>query len=604
MRNLITSIFSLLLAIQQFSLAQTTESEIALAAGVKLYNEINDYVSELSIETIDDLDIYEIESYITDADYQFAIVHKKGTEEEKKVARYFELNFNYELGFAYGMMGENELAYIELAFISNEIEYFSNSAVFPLKYKFDNTTYVINYDNFSSTLGEYYSSMLEITANTGFNEEAYNWGKKALNLQSINAWLKYICLYRMIEVKTALNQWDREMVDYSILQIEAVLKLDEANKKLIKDYNYPTENKGASSLLTALQKNPTLSGNGSKYSQAAKMLIQLNNSASALAMYKQMITDDISDIVLLDEALTYFQKVISSDKTLWDTAQSRTMHGTAFKAAYKLESLLNNNSPCIYWSNLYQYFLMLNLPEDSQRASKKYAQCVDEERKQVRKQNRKNSSEFGLYVGAYPIPMIWGNFGGLSQIQFNKICFELSYTKVGHDRDYQPDFYNPIDGTKEYFDPYGNELEREKVYWDGSRINGAVKFTLNEESDYDTYFSITAGRVSKTYEPFETRVINATTNATVAFGTISPTEIKYTLMLGGGMRSYLSERWMMDLSFGIGVSKPTFTVDSPYYKNPDYIFLSNLVQSSSEPAIGMSAHLNLSIGYYIFTPNR
>jgi hypothetical protein len=604
MRNLITSLFSFLFAIQQFSLAQITESEIALATAVKLYNETNDYVSALTIETIDDLDIYEIESYIADADFQFDIVKQKGTEEEKKVARYFELNFNYELGFAYGMMGENELAYIELAFISNEIEYFSNSAVFPLKYKYNNTTYAINFDNFSSTLGEYYSSMLEISANTGFNEEAYNWGKKALNLPSINEWLKYICLYRMIEVKSALNQWDREMVDYSLLQIEAVLKLDEANKKVIKDYNYPTENKGANSLLSALQKNPSLSDNGSKYSQAAKMVIQLNNSASALALYKQMITDDNADVMLLNEALTYFQEVNRSDKSLWDSAQNGTMHGTAYKAAFKLESMLNSNSPCIYWSSLYQSFLMLNLLEDSQRASKKYGQCINDEKKQERKENRKNSSEFGLYVGAYPIPMIWGNFGALTQIQFNKIGLELSYTKVGHDRDYQPDFYNPIAGTKEYFDPYGNELEREKVYWDGSRINGAVKFTLNEESDYDTYFSITAGRVSKTYEPFLTTVINATTNATVAYGTISPTEIKYTLMLGGGIRSFLSDRWMMDLSFGIGVSKPTFSVDSPYYKNPDYLFLSNLVQSSSEPGIGMAGHLNLSIGYYIFSPNR
>ncbi len=604
MRSHIISLFSFLFAIQQFSLAQTTESEIALATAVKIYNETNDYVSALTIETIDDLDIYEIESYIADADFQLDIVAQKGTEEEKKVARYFELNFNYELGFAYGMMGENELAYIEFAFISNEIDYFSNSAVFPLKYKYDNTTYAINFDNFSSTIGEYYSSMLEISANTGFNEEAYNWGKKALSLPSIDAWLKYICLYRMIEVKSSLNQWDREMVDYSLLQIEAVLTMDNDHKSLIKEYNYPTENKGANSLLTALQKNPSLSDNGSKYSQAAKMVIQLNNSTSALALYKQMITDDNADVMLLNEALTYFQEVNRSDKSLWDSAQNGTMHGTAYKAAFKLESMLNSNSPCIYWSSLYQSFLMLNLLEDSQRASKKYGQCINDEKKQERKENRKNSSEFGLYVGAYPIPMIWGNFGALTQIQFNKIGLELSYTKVGHDRDYQPDFYNPIAGTKEYFDPYGNELEREKVYWDGSRINGAVKFTLNEESDYDTYFSITAGRVSKTYEPFLTTVINATTNATVAYGTISPTEIKYTLMLGGGIRSFLSDRWMMDLSFGIGVSKPTFSVDSPYYKNPDYLFLSNLVQSSSEPGIGMAGHLNLSIGYYIFSPNR
>ena len=590
-----------LLIFSQKAISQTTPTETQLSQAISVYDEMIAYKAETNdmFGFLEWEDVLILEDYRDEATVLLDSVKQNGNIMQRKAAYFFQTFFDLELGYSYFNIEEDAEAYAILDGLKKDFEYFSKESSFPINYIYKGNNYSYPYTDILPFIGEYYTNIAWVCLAQSFHSEAIGWSRMALSTSSLSNWSKYLNTTHLLEAKKNLGQYDQEAVTSALNQIQIITTLSDEERALIISDGFPTEEFGAKELLINLKKNPQFSENGSIYIQAAGFLKTLGNKLNTRDCYVQMINQGTDNVAYLDEALAFFKPLASSSDPLWKT-ENDFVKRTAIAAAEKMEQLLKIDSECDYWTNLGNYYNFLEMPDKSFAARESYNKCVKALEKRYKKENRSSNSDYGLYLGVYPFPMIWGNFGAVAQVNLNKISLGFSATKVGHDRDYQSDFYNPIDGEKEFTDPYGNILDREKVYWNGSRMIGTLKLSVGDDADSRGYFSVNIGRVTKTYEPFLTRVIAASNNASVYYGDISPTEVKYMLFLGGGAELEMSKHWILDFGFGIGAAKAKLDLASPYFNNPNYIILSNLIQAAADESIGMSAYLNMSIGYRIF----
>ena len=580
--------------------AQTTETEKKLAEGIKLYNKLRESNGNLQPENAGMLDLTFFYLLSSDIEPLFDYVLQFGNDQEKNTARYFNANLDYELSFLLGMLGKNADAYPVMNSIKSDFDYFSNQAVFPLRYVLDGTNYVVNYTNFEYPLVEYYTGFSEVCANLGKTDESLTLAKKAISMRSSTTWFNYIAYNKAVDAKKKLKQIDAEYIDYIVEWVSVYSQLDTAYLSAIKKNNYSSPKYITKHLTGAIDSLSALGKSGDQLNRFART-IKDNYINEAAEVYARTIQLPAVSLANLDEALAFFKQLYYSDVSTFQKSNNGKTKAIVLEGCDKMNVLLYSNTPCYYWSNLSAYYLTVLATDKSQNAKKKAEDCQQTEDKLVKRKNRRDNSEFGLCLSAYPVPMIWGNFGGSVELNFDKVSFALAGTKIGHDKDYHDDFYNPIQADKQYLDFYGNELDREELYYDGSRINASMKFTVSDESSTRGYFSLNVGRVMKTYDPFSTTIYDTLTAVPVYTGNILAKEKKYTFFLGFGVQSMLSERWMMDFGMGIGVSMPTLTVDSPYFSDR-YHFDSYAIQSSQDNKIGLSGFLNASIGYYLFKP--
>jgi len=594
-------LLTLFLLISSTSLfAQTTETEKKLAEGIKLYNKLRESNGNLQPEDAGMLDLTFFYLSSSDIEPLFDYVLQYGNDQEKNTARYFNANLDYELSFLLGMLGKNADAYPVMNSIKSDFDYFSNQAVFPLRYVMDGANYVINYSNFEHSLVEYYTGFSEVCANLGKTDESLSLAKKAISMRSSTKWFNYIAYNKAVDAKKKLKQIDAEYVDFLVDWASIYSELDTSYLASIKKNKYPSPISITKKLTAAIDSLPALGKSGDQLARFARTLKEKYVNEAAEVYTRTMQLPAVS-LVNLDEALAFYKQLYYNDASTFQQSNNGKTKGIVLEACDKMSVLLNSSSPCYYWSNLSAYYLTVLATDKSQNAKKKAEDCQTAADKLAKRKNRRDNSEFGLCLSAYPIPMIWGNFGGSVELNFEKFTITVAATKIGHDKDYQDDFYNPIQSDKTYLDYYGNELDRETMYYDGSRINTSIKFFMNEQSDSRGYFSLNVGQVKKTYDPILTTIYDTVTMAPVYYGNIFAKEKKYTFFLGFGAQGMLSDRWMIDGGMGIGVSLPTLTVDSPYFTDR-YYFNSYMVQSSQDNKIGLSGYMNISIGYYLFKP--
>ncbi len=594
-------LLTLLLVVFSTSIfAQATETEKKLEEGVKRYNALRDKLSDLTPATASTMDITFFHLSASDIDPLLDYVVQFGNDQEKVTARYFKANLKYELAFLLGMLGQNSEAYPVMNSIKSDIEYFSNQGVFPMRYVYEGKNYVINYTNFEGTLIEYYTGFSEVCANLGKTEESLSFAKKAISMRSSTQWYNYIAYNKAVDAKKKLKQIDAEYIDYIVEWGSIYSSLDTSYLSTIKANNYPSPISITKKLTAAVDSLPFLGKSGDQLARYAR-LVKVKYPYEAADVYTRILKLDQASLSNVDEALAYYKDLANTNTNAFLWSNSGNTKTIVRAGCYKMRGMLSAYTTCSYWTNLSSYFLMVEEASASQDALQMATNCQKEADRQAKKANRRANSEFGLCLSAYPVPMIWGNFGGSLELNFEKFALTFAATKIGHDKDYQDDFYNPIQADKQYVDFYGNELDREELYYDGTRFNTSLKFFMNEQSDSRGYFSLNLGQVKKTYDPILTTIYDTVTAAPVYYGNIFATEKKYTFFLGFGAQGKLSDRWMIDAGLGIGVSMPKLTVNSPYFTDR-YYFNSYMVQSSQDNKIGMSGYMNISIGYYLFKP--
>jgi hypothetical protein len=542
-----TVLMLLLFAAPAFS--QTTEADLEKA--VHIYNDMRDFEDSLVAGKVTDADINRLKADIAKAKPLLNNVLENGTTEEKRNARYFNANFQYELGFVYGMMGKNALAYEVLKPIEGDYDYFSTPSVFPLKYKFEEKNYNIKWENFSPTLSEYYTGMGEICVNLNKNEEGLVWSRKSLKASNSTDWYRYIACNKIIEIKKKDKKYDQEMMEVASQMIVLVTTLDSSYQKAVVDYKYPTEMSGYNVLANIADDNLQLSDMGRYYAQAADAMYAKEKYTQAAFLYK------------FAQGKGYYKEA-SVDKIVKTAVKVKdTKLGLDAVDKYRAT---------IIAGNCYEY----------ERAVKWYGDLADfksadelraEQKKCEKKASRTSSvssmrdkmSKFHFYIGFDPIGVMnvpkRMNFGGDMAFILEKFGFDFEFHRVQQDWDW-PMF-----------------IKGGKYRWDGYTGYLGLKGVKNVSSRVAVAFGPQFGFAWKEFSPITSDVMDKTTGTNIT-KTFTPQERQYRMLLVFDSYTFLSY-FGIHLFGGFGFSVNQFIGGQEY--NKDNYDLSAKILNTRKP---------------------
>jgi hypothetical protein len=328
--------------------AQTTETEKKLAEGIKLYNSLRDNISELTAETASTMDITFFYLSSSDIEPILDYVLQYGTDQEKLTARYFKANMDYELAFLLGMLGKNADCYPIMNSMKSDFEYFSNQSVFPLRYVYEGTNYVVNYTNFENSLIEYYTGFSEVCTNLGKTEEALTLAKKAISMRSATKWYNYIAYNKAVDAKKKLKQIDAEYIDYIVEWVSVYSQLDTAYLSAIKKNNYPSPKYITKQLTAAIDSLSALGKSGDQLNRFART-IKDNCINEAAEVYARTIQLPAVSLANIDEALAFFKQLYYSEASAFQKSNNGKTKAIVLEGCDKMNVLLYSNAPCYYW---------------------------------------------------------------------------------------------------------------------------------------------------------------------------------------------------------------------------------------------------------------
>ncbi len=574
MRKIIfLSLFVCGLCIPAFS--QTNAEKLEEA--VKMYNTNRDFIDGKNAETLTVADIQKVEAEQADAAVLLDEIRTNGTAEEAKAARYFAANFIYNIGFAYGKIGKNRDAYAFLNKIKPEFEFFSNSANFPLVYKFDSKNYSIQFTNFTPVLAEYYAGMAEICYNIGKYDESIGWSQKSIESPFGSQWYKYIALNSIVKSKEKNREWDKELLDYALQQITICAQLDTASLRTIDQYNYPTALLGAEKIETTLQKRPELAAGEYHRGTAAPLLVKAKKYRKALSFYQFALEAGFAkyDKAYLFEAATFAL-----------TEESNSV------ALLALDQLYTNNSSsfsCYEWEKLSELYGKAGNSGRKNDCSAKASACQKKQKKEA-KRNESGGVGFGIYAGVYPLALAtrfnrYRDYGGVVGILLGKMAIEGSYKMINR---------NFIATDDLYF----KQIEQESpYYWDGYRAHIAFKF-YPEKNSSSQHFHIGPlfEMVNRTIEPISSDVFNKSTGVMVAQDkTFYAREKSYNLFFNYGLQTY-EKGFYFDSFLGFGVSYSKFEAGAEY-NDGEHTFSDILLENRKDTRFGVMIRTGIIIGF-------
>ncbi len=546
-----------------------------LEEAVKIYNATTDYVDALDKPTTKDID--KIKSDLDKAEPLLTDVKENGTANEAVAARYFLASFRYELAYSYGIMGKNAEAYSKFTVIKSDFEFFSNAVNYPIYYKYDSQNYMIEFENFTGMLSEYYSCIAEVTSNLKKHEECIAWCHKSLDFAASTVWSKYIVVRRLMLSKEANYEWDKEMMDCALLQIQYYTQLDTYYIRTIKESNYPTPEFGVKKIRTAIEKVPSLAKGEYHRGTAAPLLVKAKMNAAALEFYRAALEGGFAenDKSYLFEAATF--------------AISEQSYTTALLA---LDIVYDKNAAslaCYEWEKLSELYDQAGNSDKKNDCSDKANACRKKDKKEA-KRNESGRVGFGVYVGVYPLALAtrfdrYRDYGGVVGIMLGKVAIEGSYKIINRNFVVTDDlFFKQVE--QEF--PY---------YWEGYRMHAALKFYPEKNSSSDRFhvgplFEI----VDRTYEPIWSDVSNKSTGVMVAQDKkFNPRERSYNLFFNYGVQQY-NKGLYFDGFIGFGVAYSKFDAREEY-NDGEHTFSDILLENRKDTRFGIMMRMGIIVGF-------
>ncbi|MEO5641822.1 MAG: hypothetical protein ABIQ40_18985 [Bacteroidia bacterium] len=548
-----------------------------LEKAVKIYNTTLDFVDSktTATTTLDDIDKMKADQ--SKANLLFDDVKVNGTTEEARVARYFSANFQYEIGYTYGMIGKNRDAYTVLNAIKQDFEFFSNSSIYPLSYKFDSKNYSITYDNFAPTLAEYYAGMAEITYNLGKNDESIDWSKKTLGNSYSSNWYKYIALNSILKAKSENKEWDKAMLDFALQQITICTQLDTVSNRIIKENDFPTALLGAEKIEITLEKKPALAIGEYHRGTAAPILAKLKKYDKALLFYKAALLGGFAD---------------KNKSYLFDAATFALNEESGSIAVIALDLLYDKNTSsftCEEWNHLADLYGKAGMTERKTTCTVKAEECRKKLKKEE-KQRTSGSHEFGFYAGVYPLALAtrfnrYRDYGGVFGIVAGKVTIEGSYKLINRN------FVITDDLAVKQIKP------EDPYYWEGFRAHVAMKFYTESYNDAERFhIGPMVELVDRTYEPVWSSVTNTNTGVLIdADKKFYPHDKSYNLFLNFG-KQQIEKGFYFDMFMGFGVAYTKFDAGAEY-ADGEYTFSDVLLENRKATRFSPMIRMGMTIGF-------
>lgn len=577
----ITPIVALLLFSAPLS-AQTPAENLQTA--VEIYNAMREYCDVLSPKTLTQEEINDVKSRMDKGVPLLDKVIREGTAEEIRTSRYFKNNFRYEYGFILGMKGENAKAYEVFKDIDRDFAAYTASD-FPMRYKFFDKNYVINWDNFAATQAEYLTGFGEICYNLNKYDDAFRSLKLAEAHPNMTNWLKYITINKLLDVqaKSPALMTEQEQLNYFLKAIKAYYALSEAEKKTVAEFDYPTIKRAVNNIVEKAEKNVpaamAITGEAALATQSEKTNVKVlqlfeltyRNNQPVDYSFHQTAEKYARETQGLDGAKARYVGLAATDRM---AAATGTSNCTALQTIIDQYSFWKENAKVTEYTKKRQTCL-----EDQEKAQKRAA-------KQAKRANR----NFNLYTGVYLFPLMKSSskrdYGGVVNFVFKKSAMEFSYLKINRNK--ENIFDMSVQGVS---DAEQDDLSR----WDGFYAHFHPKFFSNKGAYVGPLF----GYAQKTFEPF-TASYTDDVSGTFGSATFEPTVKQYILMANfGGLG--LGKGFGGDFYMGIGatynqwewgseLNNDNITVDNPVLENREDNFFGLIIR------VGMTIGLNFGRG--------
>lgn len=205
----------------------------------------------------------------------------QGKDETARAARYFRVNFLYEIGYVGRLLKHSKEAYDAWSQAAADMVYFSDPKNFPVTYPFEGKKREIRSEDFSPTTLEFYSSLGNLCADLKRYEESITWLTRAQEHPAGNNWVRYLAASGILNAKRELREMDESLAQRSLDQILLATRLRPDELQLVLSQKYPTAQLGYSTLKWVLQLHPEWDKGRRFYAQAASALASLGYNSAA-----------------------------------------------------------------------------------------------------------------------------------------------------------------------------------------------------------------------------------------------------------------------------------------------------------------------------------
>ncbi|MCC7245123.1 MAG: hypothetical protein IT269_05565, partial [Saprospiraceae bacterium] len=483
-----------------------------------------------------------------------------------------------EYAFALGMKGDQKSAHTVYSSIAEQMAAYTSSD-FPLRYTYFGKNFVIKWDDYAPSQGEFLSGYAETSYNNGAYQDAANYGRKGLNHSHATGWLKYVALHKILDVYTKAPQYVpvSERLELAQRSIKMYDAMPESEKETIAKYKYPTVIRGADILLEeALSKNDRESI--SRCADVAPILIKVGKT-------------DPQTLEILELC---YKNNLPGDQAFAEAAEqhARKMKGSApvnssFIALAATERLayMTAATDCERMAKIAGLYGYWDRPEKEKEWLKKSNTCNSDRikaEKKAAKQARRSNSGFNMYAGAYILPLFSSSekrdYGGVLNIGGRKTMIEFSYLKIQKKKE-------------NTFDMWAREIDAEQddlSTWDGYYAHVQPKFMKRS-----MYWGLLLGTAHK---EFSTMTVNVVNDATTAAGTadFTPKVEQYIAMLNFGSMP-LFKGFGADVYFGIGANYSRFDAGTTINR-AEYTIENPILENRKETYFGLIMRVGMTMG--------
>ncbi|MGL5891999.1 MAG: hypothetical protein ACRC3B_19055 [Bacteroidia bacterium] len=561
-----------------------TATEKRLEAAVKIYNSLRDSVDTFKASTLTDEQIVYTES-MRDAGVRIfdslIRVLPEGNE-ERRVSRYFRANLEYQVGFVYGMKGRNEDAFKVFDKIEPDFDYFGNTSVFPLRYKFDGKNYSVKYENFVGSYIEFYTGFGEVCANTSRSDRSLYCSRKTLSMTENSTdylWYRYIAITKIIEQKKKKNEFDTEMLDMAYKLAYTYNILDTSYRKTIKDNNYPTIKTSYNRINDVFEKKPELIGNGEMYAKTAPLFAKEKDYVKAEDFYTKALKYNYS-----------FSK--SELEQIIDVADKRSNNKLGIDAATRYEKLLSSTD-CDGYRKLAGYYKLFDDKTREDAALVNVRKCenlVAEQRKNEERRKRRVNRGFMVYTATYPLALAtrfgdYRDYGLVFGLGTNRMQIEFSGKLINRNFVLQEDLaIRSIDD--------GGVT----AYWSGRRMHVALRFNNGKSSNDNFFMGPVFELVQRNFEPIWCNVNTSSGQFVASEMRFEAKETAYTAYFNFG--TYFAKKFIYFEYFtGLGVYWANFDSGAGQYSGDAYMLSAPILESRKESRFGPAIRMGVTLGF-------
>jgi hypothetical protein len=565
--------------------AQTAKEN--LEKGVEIYNSLRDYTRTLAPAIISNDNLKEVKSRIEQGTSLLDKVVTGGNPDQSRVAVYFKNCFQQELGFVYGIKGDNKASYDTFKALENSMISYK-AADFPLIYEYAAKTVKISWDNFTTAKAAFFTGIGEACFNLGKNDEAYNVLKTAMTNKNMVNWLRYTNSLKIMDIraKNKTLMLDEEYQEWALKTMKAYIELSNDDKKRVTDTKMSTWDRGYGVFNSLIDENVNKESLGLKIGEAAKILRGVNENEKSAKFFTYALKNGWGTAVLLKSEVLPVAR-IANDKVL------------GLKALELLEPRLSATD-CNTLEAFVKDYTQFGEPAKAEEAKKKIETCrvkreqeakrIAEERKKAEEtlalERKKVARESHYFIGLHIVPLFSKptDIGGVFNFGTKKMLYELSFLKVNRNKENYYDLkLKGVTGVPEH-------------RWDGFMSHLAFKFSgKGSTRKMKPYSGFLLGYNQRNFESFTSNVTSTVDKKTVG-KVFTPTTTQYVGMVNAGILTF--NNWGVDIYGGAGVAFNQFKGgNSEVWRNANFTIEDKMVANRKPNYFSFLARFGVSVGF-------